>query len=411
MGNTAQKPDRTGPALILDSDRSTVSWQSAAIELPDLTFRLLALLMERSPATVSFEDIEAHVWGRQVTRETLKQRIRLLRTALKDIGAPENAIRAIHATGYRFIAPESSAPSSWTGRLRGTPPAVFLALAAALTVMTGTGIWWAASERDAPAMRSPVRILMLDSEAAAGGGPEGDPQSVDLQRALSARLARLQGVETLVALPGTDPAPDGNRSYADYVVDIRLGAPQDSGEREAGLRLIASPGGRLLHTAQYTVSAANGTRIADHFAQDVLTAIRLDRRRAANPRPSTADAAYFRALELFDTPTSTNLDEAIALLDGLEASDAGPFMLALRARIRAERILRHGAPAQEAGQALEDARRAVAAVPELADFRYALARAQLAAGQRADAIETLRSIAPHMPGIERDLDALLTGGE
>ncbi len=52
------------------------------IRLPDLSFSLLWLLSERAPDPVPFDEIERVVWAAQVSRETVKQRVKLLRDSL-----------------------------------------------------------------------------------------------------------------------------------------------------------------------------------------------------------------------------------------------------------------------------------------------------------------------------------------
>jgi transcriptional activator of cad operon len=69
--------------LVVDLDRSSVVRDGRVIDLPDLSFRLLAALIRQAPERVDKDQLIAEVWdGVVVSDETLAQRVSLLRQVL-----------------------------------------------------------------------------------------------------------------------------------------------------------------------------------------------------------------------------------------------------------------------------------------------------------------------------------------
>jgi DNA-binding winged helix-turn-helix (wHTH) protein/tetratricopeptide (TPR) repeat protein len=74
------------------------------VRLPWLSYRLLEVLCEAAPGIVSQEQLLEKVWPDVVVGdETLKQRIKLLRRALKDDAHTPIYIEAIRGRGYRIL--------------------------------------------------------------------------------------------------------------------------------------------------------------------------------------------------------------------------------------------------------------------------------------------------------------------
>jgi DNA-binding winged helix-turn-helix (wHTH) protein len=88
--------------LKLDIDRQIVSRRNDRIELAGLSYRLLKVLAERWPATVSRRELAKEVWGDSVVSDdAVRQRIRLLRQSLGE----SEYIVAVKAVGYRLKYP------------------------------------------------------------------------------------------------------------------------------------------------------------------------------------------------------------------------------------------------------------------------------------------------------------------
>lgn len=104
--------------LTLNTQLGTlVNQQGEEIKLPWLSYRLLWVLLEASPAIVSQRELIAAVWPDAVVGdETLKQRVKLLRRALQDDAAAPRYIEAIRGRGYRIIANVDATPIAETGQ-------------------------------------------------------------------------------------------------------------------------------------------------------------------------------------------------------------------------------------------------------------------------------------------------------
>jgi TolB-like protein/Tfp pilus assembly protein PilF len=104
--NAASGPPLQFRVLDLDVDlaRGTVSRGKQPIELPELSFRLLAVLVRHAPDRVSKDDLIHEVWGNVVVGdETLAQRVRLLRQALGEDSQTPRYISSVRGRGYRLL--------------------------------------------------------------------------------------------------------------------------------------------------------------------------------------------------------------------------------------------------------------------------------------------------------------------
>ena len=99
----------------LEVDLATGSvWRDGQrIDLPELSFRLLAALISHAPGGVSKDELIREVWGDVVVGdETLAQRVRLLRRALDEDSQNPRFITSVRGRGYRLICPVESASSA-----------------------------------------------------------------------------------------------------------------------------------------------------------------------------------------------------------------------------------------------------------------------------------------------------------
>ena len=92
--------------LEIDLDKRTVRRRSQVIPLPDLSFRLLAVLLRHAPDTISKDDLIKEVWDDVVVGdEALAQRVRLLRQALGEDAQEPRYLLSVRGRGYRLIGP------------------------------------------------------------------------------------------------------------------------------------------------------------------------------------------------------------------------------------------------------------------------------------------------------------------
>jgi DNA-binding winged helix-turn-helix (wHTH) protein len=100
-----------------------------AVPLEPKSFTLLALLIERRPAVVTYNEIDELLWPKvYVARTSLTRLVSELRAALGDSPGDGHIIRTVYKTGYAFAAtvspleqqPRAAAPVTsvlWNGRL------------------------------------------------------------------------------------------------------------------------------------------------------------------------------------------------------------------------------------------------------------------------------------------------------
>ena len=92
--------------LDVDLQWQTVRRDGVELELPDLSFRLLATLIRHAPERVTKDVLVREVWdGIVVSDETLAQRVRLLRQALGEDTQNPRYIASVRGQGYRLICP------------------------------------------------------------------------------------------------------------------------------------------------------------------------------------------------------------------------------------------------------------------------------------------------------------------
>lgn len=361
-------------ALELRVTQRTARFGVRSAKLPELTFRLLRVLAARAPDIVSFADIEAEVWAAQVSRETLKQRAKLLRDALTRLGAPAHAIEAVRNEGYRLNLPTRCAePVDQTSRRIARPLAgAFMALAtiAALPVLTA---------------RQAAEPLALTIESASGAAP-----SEAVRRALIRDLAQLTMIRVIEA-PGAS---------GDLVLSVAM-----ENEERLSLQLRDGRSGAVLLAEAYPAAPGAYERAVSHFANYVHEQAETLSLRETLPRESVA--LYASAADL-----ARGGDEAALLLarSKLQAvlGRRPNFLVAraLLARVEADLTLRYAYPGEMAQAARAEAARLVDAHPDVPEFRYALARTELAAGDAAAALNQLRIAERDLPFLRRDVQAL-----
>ena len=173
--------------LVVDLDRQSVS-REGLIELPSLSFRLLAVLLMHAPNPVSKDQLIREVWGEVVVSdETLAQRVRLLRQALGESSQDPKYFTAIRGQGYRMIC--AVEPLASNGRRL---PLRLLAVGAACLVIAAG--WFFSRE---PNEAAPDRIEKIAVLPFADLSANGTYQyfADGMQEELLSRLARLTAVD------------------------------------------------------------------------------------------------------------------------------------------------------------------------------------------------------------------------
>ncbi len=92
--------------LTVDVRRREVRRGGDRLTLPDLTWRLFEVLVERAPDVVTFEELARRAWRRRhVSPDALTQRVKLLRQALGDDPKSPRYVGTVRGVGYQLIAP------------------------------------------------------------------------------------------------------------------------------------------------------------------------------------------------------------------------------------------------------------------------------------------------------------------
>lgn len=356
--------------------------------LPDLSFRMLDLLVSRSPDPVSFSEIEQAVWNAQVTRETIKQRVTLLRDSLEQIGLDGAAIEAVRNQGYRTSLQMSVVePAGAASQKRR------IAWVAGIVIAIGVALMLAWQLRDTGTSAKPVLAVVLESPARGIDPAEAEALRRDVVRTIS----KFEGVQVIDPVPASAIVPD-------YLVRITFGGTGQ--DRTLSADFIDRATGAILFAEKYAVSAANAERVVLHFANNVHTAMSAlsisEGRISEDARAQIAEA--YRLWRLGDRES---LIGARRRLESLSAEpQARAIAQSLLARVQADLVLRYGEPVTLARQAEREVRALIARQPGVGDLHYSLARTLLAQGKRDAALNELRTAQRTMPFLARDILAL-----
>jgi DNA-binding response OmpR family regulator len=106
-GDHTQKQKKlTVEDLTLDPFTCSVRRGTKAIELPPIPYRILEVLMARSPQVVNREDIEHVVWGEgRPDSDSLRAHVHLLRELI-DKPFERKLLRTMRGFGYQVVSPD-----------------------------------------------------------------------------------------------------------------------------------------------------------------------------------------------------------------------------------------------------------------------------------------------------------------
>lgn len=385
-----------GETLDLVRESRTVRYGGAQVQLADLSFRLLALLADSAPHAVPYDRIAGVVWNAHVTRETLKQRIKLLRDELRELGVPDTAIEAIRNTGYRLTI--ATGPAE-TAASNARPRSRIVAMLAAAILACGAMLMVWMEDRSGTAGDRPLTIAVA---AIPAGDTAGDTAlGTAVRNGLMRTLSRLEDVAIV------DVAQAGRPGRSDLLVTIALPAPD--GQQRIDIALVEKPTGTLLWAETYEpgrieASVLHAANNIHAFAITLGASLGNGGYRA---QPDSTRRAYLKALRWWRSGDESRLLAAQASLLRLQDGNPG-FRLArsLLARVEADLVIRHGRPRR----LVEDDAIAMASLLQqhgnIADFHFSMARVRLAQGNKAGALAELRRAAPAMPFLVRDIAAL-----
>lgn len=92
--------------LSLDPSTCTVRRGNKTVELPPIPYKMLEVLMARSPQVVSREDIEHAIWGEvRPASDSLRAHVHLLRDVI-DKPYERKLLRTLRGFGYQLVSPD-----------------------------------------------------------------------------------------------------------------------------------------------------------------------------------------------------------------------------------------------------------------------------------------------------------------
>ena len=316
--------------LVIDLDRESLRRGQETIELPELSFRLLAALASHAPERVSKNELIREVWGDVVVGdETLAQRVSLLRQALGDDSQDPRYISSVRGHGYRLVcdvrpAGENSPP----GRRRWVLPGLLAAVIVAVTVWFGTSPTEQAHE---PAARNLVAVLpFADLSEDQDYRYFGDGMQEEL-------LTRLAGIDSLRVSSRTsvEQYRGTKMSIPDIAAELGVDAVIEGsvrihgGEVRTTVQLIDAKTDQHLWANTYDrqLTVQNIFAIQEEVASEIAAAMRVEYKReeAAVLLPTAnLDAYSAYLLGRFHTFRQTPDDLALAIRELQRATMLDP---------------------------------------------------------------------------------------
>lgn len=318
----------------IDLTSGTVWREGEVIDLPELSFRLLATLARHAPAMVSKDELMAEVWGDVVVSdETLMQRVRLLRQALGDDGQNPRYIAAVRGRGYRLNAPVEKELRD-IGHAPKTPSQFWRwAVAGALGALVILGL--VIGLREGPPATPAISTLAVLPFTDLSENGEFQYFADGMQEELLSRLSRLDEVAVLSRTSTeqyrntTESLPDISRALnADGIIE---GSVRVSGDQiRITVQLIAGDTDRHIWSESYEeeLSVNNVFSIQNDIADRIAEQLRVEyqRRQSANLGLPTADIEAYNLYLLgrYHTfqLTPDNLDQAARYLEQAIQRDA-----------------------------------------------------------------------------------------
>jgi hypothetical protein len=356
------------------------------------------LLSERAPDPVSFDEIERVVWGAHVSRETIKQRVKLLRDSLIGLGVASGGVESARSIGYRLVEPFA------------------LYEAQAITQRpSGTRWLWGAAIGLVACLSAVLAYPFILRERAPAGqislAIHSYPPAVVGEFPLSAWHAANQGLTNELSRMSNlvVVADKSDKQSADFVVAMK--SIPDGPYETLSLALIESQTGAMIWSETFGLDQDGYAKPVAIFVADAHTQFTAF---GLQPEPNESEEyagrarqLYLRGSSLAKSGAEGDLLSAKASLDtALALRPSFALARSLRARIAARLVTEHGGDYRLAIAALEEAHTLVDAHPDVPEFRRSLAMVQIARGFMSEALTNLEIAQNHMPFLKSDVAAL-----
>jgi len=331
----AQAPTRlVVDDLVVDLGEGTLTRDGQAIDVPELSFRLLAALVRHAPARVDKDRLIEEVWdGGVVSDETLAQRVRLLRQALGEDSRSPRYITAVRGRGYRLI-PEVR-PFEPAPRRRGLRGALVAgALLAAFIAIASAWFWNAAPQTDGSSAPAGALAVLPFRDMSESG--EHQFFADGMHDELLSRLASIDGI-AVISRTSVEPYRDSKLSLpeiaaalgADIVIEGSVRVDENRLRITVQLIDAATDEHRWAESYDRELSVQNIFTIQQEVAEQVARALEvgnLARQGGSGPLPTESLEAYnLYLLGRYHTfrQSPGDLEQAIALLEQATRIDDG----------------------------------------------------------------------------------------
>jgi TolB-like protein/DNA-binding winged helix-turn-helix (wHTH) protein len=373
------------------------------IRLQNQPRQVLKLLVSRPGELVTREELQRELWPGDTFvdfENGVNVAVRKIRDALGDVTPSPRFIETERAQGYRFIAPVTELrfqPASLaTAEIPGTseprriPTRLVGALAAAVVIGTSLWLWRGVLQRPHPApeeFAAPISVAILP--LAATGGETEEFLAIGIPDGIITRLSNVRGLRvrpTRAVAAFQDTAIDiqeiGRRLASEYVL---MGTIRATGNRvRVSVQLVRAKNVSPVWGATYDVARADLLGIEDAAAEQISKALHVrlsDVERERLYRRYTRNVAayerYLRGRAQLRALTHQGALRAISEFEAARDLD-GKYALAYAGLATAAAQLRVRFTSNERDEvwgvrAREEAHRALAIDPELAEAHEALA--------------------------------------
>ncbi len=307
--------------LEVDLVRETVSRGKQPIDLPELSFRLFAVLINHAPDRVSKDDLIREVWGDVVVGdEALAQRVRLLRQALDEDSQKPRYFSSVRGRGYRLLCDVQSIGASKEQEKTKS------GLIGVAIVLVAAAVFWIfnAQQHDAPPEPSENSIAVLpfaDLSADQSYGYFADGMQEEL-------LTRLTDIGGLNVSSRTSVEVYRSTSLGLPVIAEQLGVSAiiegsiriDADRVRITVQLIEAETDQHLWADNFdrTLSVENIFSIQEEVANRIAQALELEYSRTLEPEPvqlptDNLDAYSAYLLGRYHTFRQTADDLALAI--------------------------------------------------------------------------------------------------
>ena len=286
--------------LIVDMERGTVRRGKHRIELPELSYRLLAVLIRHAPNDVSKDDLIREVWGNVVVGdEALAQRVRLLRQALGEDSQSPRYFQSVRGRGYRLLCDATPAGET-TARQRSKYGLV------AAAVLAITAVLFFSMPRDEPVALPPSTALAVlpfsDLSASQSYGYFAD----GMHEELLTRLTSINGLQ-VTSRTSVEPYRATDLGIADIAEQLHVGAIIEGSVRvdddriRVTVQLVEAQTDQHLWADNFdrSLSVQNVFSIQEEVARQIALALQREYAEISEPQPVRLPTANLDAYTAF----------------------------------------------------------------------------------------------------------------